>query len=143
MFFGTYNHTLDEKGRLIIPAKLRDELGSSFFVATGKDSCLYAYPQKDYEELLESYKSSIRDGNAEARNFVREMASSATIVEIDKQGRIVIPPELRELVGLEKDIVLLGVVEHVEIWDKERRQAIKLSQKEFEELSEKMSNSGK
>lgn len=118
MFMGTYEHGLDAKGRVIIPAKLRDELGESFVVTLGLDGCLFAYPMKEWESFIE--KLSGLPGTKDARTLQRAFMSNAAPCEVDKQGRALIPAKLRNAVGLEKDIVFVGVLSKIEIWSKER-----------------------
>ena len=107
MFMGEYNHTIDEKGRMIIPSKFRDALGASFVITRGMDGCIYAYPDEEWV-------------NKDARKFARYFLSGAAMVELDKQGRILIPQNLREHADLKKDVVVAGVLGRVEIWSRER-----------------------
>ena len=119
MFMGEYSHTIDAKGRLIIPAKFRDELGEDFVLTKGLDGCLSIYPNnecKDFEEKLKALPHNDKN----ARAFVRFFVSSATQCELDKQGRILVPVTLREFAGLSKDVVLTGNLTRIEIWSKEK-----------------------
>lgn len=118
MFMGEYNHTIDAKGRLIVPAKFRDQLGEAFVITKGNDGCLSIYTNEAWENFLE--KITKLPGNKNSREFVRYFVSSAEVVEADKQGRVLIPANLREHAGLDKDVVLAGVIDKIEIWDKER-----------------------
>ena len=118
MFMGEYNHTVDEKGRLIIPSKFRDELANSFFVTKGLDGCLFAFPKNEWEAFEEKLKG-LPLSNKDARSFVRYMLGGAAEVEIDKQGRTLIPQNLRTFAKLEKDVTLVGVASRFEIWSKE------------------------
>ena len=118
MFMGEYNHTVDAKGRLIMPSKFREQLGDSFVVTAGMDGCLYVYGDaewKTFEEKLYALPVS----NAAARKFTRHFLASACTCEVDRQGRILLPSKLRELAQLKKDVVLAGVGGHIEIWDKQ------------------------
>lgn len=118
MFMGEYQHTIDSKGRLIIPAKFREQLGQRFVITKGLDNCLFAYPYdewKVFEEKLRALPTTSRD----ARKFVRFFFSGATECEIDSQGRVLIPPTLREYGDLIKDVVSIGVSTRVEIWNKQ------------------------
>lgn len=119
VFMGEYQHTLDEKGRVIVPAKFREGLGESFVMTRGLDKCLFVYPQSEWE-ILEQKLKSLPMTRADARSFVRFFLSGATECALDKQGRIVIPTILRDYATLEKDIVVLGVSNRVEIWSHER-----------------------
>ncbi len=119
MFMGRYNHTIDPKGRLSIPAKYREILGDEFVVSKGMDGCLFVYANdawKAFEEKL----ASLPLINEEARQFARFFLSGAMCVTVDKQGRILMPTDLREFAGLEKDVVLAGVGSKIEIWSLEK-----------------------
>ena len=118
MFMGEYSHTIDTKGRLIVPSKFRESLGDSFVVTEGLDGCLFVYDMtewKSFEEKLKELPMSHRD----TRKFARFFLAGATQVEVDKQGRILIPNVLREFAGLEKDVVFLGVGSRIEIWSRQ------------------------
>ncbi len=114
---GEYQHTIDPKGRLIVPAKFREGLGEKFVATKGLDSCLFVYPNEEWK-LLEQKLKSLPFTRADARSFVRFFFSGATECEVDKQGRILIPANLREYAKLDKEVVLLGVSSRVEIWSK-------------------------
>ena len=118
MFMGEYNHTLDVKGRIIIPSKLREELGEQFVVTVGLDGCLFVYPLKEWELFVEQLKTL--PGQAQGRRLQRYFMSLAADCEIDKQGRFLIPAKLRELAGLDKDVVFAGVINKIELWSKEK-----------------------
>ena len=115
MFIGQYNHTIDTKGRLIIPSKFRDLLGDEFVVTKGMDGCLFVYANDDWS-AFEQKLTSLPLINKEARKFARFFLSGASQVEVDKQGRILIASNLREFAGLDKDVVLVGVGSRIEIW---------------------------
>ena len=118
MFMGEYNHTIDTKGRLIVPAKFRESLGEEFVVTKGLDGCLFVYDEAEWSAFEEKLKT-LPITNKDARNFVRFFLAGATTVEVDKQGRILIPNVLREFAGLEKDVVFLGVGSRIEIWSRQ------------------------
>ena len=118
MFMGTYEHGLDAKGRVIIPAKLREDLGESFVVTLGLDGCLFAYPMNEWEGFIEKLKEL--PGTKEARMLQRHFLANAAPCELDKQGRALIPAKLREYAGLAKETVFGGVLSKIEIWSKER-----------------------
>lgn len=118
MFIGEYHHTIDEKGRIIIPAKFRDELGSSFIVTRGIESCLFVYPNKNWEQICEKL-NSLPFTRKDARVFNRFFMSGATNVELDKQGRINISSPLITHANLKKDCVVIGTGDRLEIWSKE------------------------
>lgn len=119
MFMGEYNHTIDAKGRLIIPSKFREILGDAFVVTKGLDGCLFVYDNEEWQHFEEKLRS-LPITNKEARQFVRFFLAGATEAEVDKQGRILIPNVLREFAQLTKDVVLVGVGSRIEIWGRER-----------------------
>ncbi len=119
MLLGEYNHSIDTKGRVSVPSKLRLDLGESFIVTKGLDNCLFAY-SKDEWVTFETKLKSLPLTNTNARNFVRFFFSGATECEIDKQGRINIPQNLREYANISKDVTIVGVGTRVEIWDREK-----------------------
>ena len=112
---GEYNHTIDTKGRLIVPSKFREALGDEFVVTKGWDGCLFVYAIDDWK-VFEEKLASLPLINVEARQFARYFLSGAQYVTVDKQGRILMPQDLREFAGLEKDVVLAGMGGRIEIW---------------------------
>lgn len=119
MFFGEYQHSLDDKGRLTIPSRLREGLGEHFVATKGLDNCLFVYPLAEWESL-ESKLRALPFTRADVRAFVRLIFAGATECELDRQGRILLPPNLRTHAQLERDAVILGVSNRVEIWSKEK-----------------------
>ncbi|MCI9064980.1 MAG: division/cell wall cluster transcriptional repressor MraZ [Lachnospiraceae bacterium] len=119
MFMGEYNHTIDAKGRLIVPSRFREILGDAFVVTKGLDGCLFVYDNEEWK-LFEEKLRALPITNKEARQFVRFFLAGAAEVEVDKQGRILIPNVLREFAGLAKDVALVGVGSRIEIWSRER-----------------------
>ena len=117
MLIGEYQHSLDIKGRVNFPAKLRDGLGSRFIVTRGLDNCLFVYSMEEWAVLEDKIRALPM---SKARNMQRFLFASAVDVEPDKQGRIVIPQNLREYAGLEKDIMIIGASVRAEIWDMNR-----------------------
>lgn len=117
MLKGTYNQSMDVKGRMTFPAKLREIIGERFIVTKGLDGCLFVYSLEDFEARAEKIKAMPM---AVGRNLQRSFMANAVEVEADKQGRILIPTGLREIAGLEKEIVVAGVSDRCEIWDKQR-----------------------
>jgi MraZ protein len=115
---GEYNHTIDTKGRIIVPSKFRDALGDEFVVTQGLDGCLFVYPNDEWMNFITQLKNL--PGSKEARQLQRYFMAGAATCEVDKQGRILIPTKLREQAGLEKDIVFVGVLSKIEIWSKEK-----------------------
>ena len=112
---GTYEHSIDAKGRLFIPAKLREELGVTFYLAMGVDECLAIYPQETWNRFTEKFASLPMSQSA----AMRPLFANASKCELDSQGRIVIPQKLRKYAGLEKDAVIIGVNDRAEIWSDE------------------------
>ncbi len=117
-FSGKHSHSIDAKGRMIVPAKFREKLGENFIMTLGVDGCLKMYPLDQWERFLEQFEKL--PGTRDARRVQRYFMSNAEDCEIDKQGRVLIPAELREKAGLVKDIVSVGNINGVEIWSKER-----------------------
>ncbi|NPV44966.1 division/cell wall cluster transcriptional repressor MraZ [Koleobacter methoxysyntrophicus] len=138
MFMGEYNHTVDSKGRLIIPAKFRELLGEKFVITKGLDHCLFVYPMDEWANLERKLKD-LPFTQKDARAFVRFFFSGATEIELDKQGRVLIPPNLREFAKIEKDVVIIGVSSRVEIWSLDEWQSYSSSAEvSYEEIAEKM-----
>lgn len=135
---GEYRHTIDSKGRMIIPAKFREELGTTFVVTRGMDGCLFGYPMDEWQ-VLEAKLKKLPLTKKDARAFVRFFYSAAIECELDKQGRINIPKALREHAQLTKKSVVVGVSDRIEIWSQERWDAFAESAEEnFDEIAEKM-----
>lgn len=118
-FIGTYIHNIDEKARLIMPSKLRDKLGGTVYVSLGLDKCLAVYPEEIFEEKAKQL-SSLNSMNAENRAYKRTFFSNSYQCDIDKQGRIQLTKESLEKVGIKKDVIIIGVEDHIEIWDREK-----------------------
>ncbi|WP_088005777.1 division/cell wall cluster transcriptional repressor MraZ [Indiicoccus explosivorum] len=118
MFMGEYQHTVDSKGRLIVPAKFRELLGDAFVITRGLDNCLFGYPMDEWRKMEDKLKA-LPVTKRDARAFTRFFFSGATEVELDKQGRVNIPPTLRAFANLEKDCVILGVSNRFEIWSQD------------------------
>ena len=119
MLLGEYNNKLDDKGRVSVPVKFREDLGHSFIVTKGLDNCLFAYSKEEWA-TFEAKLKSLPLTNTNARNFIRFFFAGATECETDKQGRINIPQNLREYAGLSKEVFIVGVSTRVEIWDKDK-----------------------
>ncbi len=119
MFFGEYRHSLDTKGRLIIPARVREGLGDRFIITRGLDQCLFVFPPAELKEIERKLKGAPSTTSKDSRFFMRMLFSGAGEVEPDKQGRILIPQNLREFSRLEKEAVIIGVSNRVEIWAEE------------------------
>lgn len=117
MFIGEYHHSLDEKGRIIIPAKFRQELGDAFIITRGIENCLFAYPTQSWEKIVEKLET-LPFTKKDARQFMRFFLSGASEAEFDSQGRINIPSSLISYASLEKECVIIGTGERLEIWSK-------------------------
>ncbi|MBM7095874.1 MULTISPECIES: division/cell wall cluster transcriptional repressor MraZ [Alteribacter] len=136
MFMGEYRHNIDEKGRMIIPAKFRENLGSSFVVTRGLDQCLFVYPEEEWRHLEQKLKT-LPFTKKDARAFTRFFFSGATECELDKQGRANIASVLRSYAKLEKECVIIGVSNRVEIWSKEIwEEYVAESEDSFAEIAE-------
>lgn len=141
MFIGEYQHGLDAKNRIIIPAKFREKLGMNFVITKGLDGCLYAYPTSEWSKLEEKLKS-LPLTNKDARAFTRFFFSGASEIELDKQGRGLIPQNLIEYASIKKEIVSIGVLSRVEIWSKEKWQEYNESGIDYDAIAEKMNDLG-
>ncbi|NLC03471.1 MAG: division/cell wall cluster transcriptional repressor MraZ [Tissierellia bacterium] len=119
MFIGEHQHSLDEKGRIIIPSKFRADLGVEFVMTKGLDNCLFVYP-KDEWHILEEKLKTLPLTNKDARAFVRFFFSGASESTLDKQGRVLIPANLRDHSKLDKEAVIIGVSTRIEIWSKDQ-----------------------
>ena len=142
MFMGEYSHTIDTKGRLIIPSKFREELGETFVVTKGLDGCLFVFSDEEWK-AFEIKLKSLPLTNKNARQFARFFVAGATPCELDKQGRILLPATLREFAGLEKDVVLTGMLNRIEIWSKEKwNENNSLDGVAMDEIAEQMTDLG-
>ncbi len=119
MFLGEYQHSLDSKGRIIVPSKFREELGASFIATKGLDNCLFLYPMNEWKTIEEKLRA-LPFTRADVRSFARFFFSGASELEIDKQGRILLPSNLRDYAMIEKELVVIGVGSRVEIWANEK-----------------------
>ena len=139
MFMGEYAHNIDRKGRLIMPAKFREELGEHVVVNRGLDGCLYVYTVEQWQQVYQKL-STLPSTNKDARMYQRMMLSKAAECEMDSQGRILIPSSLIALAGLEKECLIIGVANHLEIWPKDRWEALEEEKSAyFEESAEHLS----
>lgn len=119
MLIGEYEHSLDAKGRLIMPAKLRTDMGEKFIITKGLDGCLFVFSQIEWSNF-ESKLKELPLTNKNARDFVRFFLSGATECEIDKQGRFLLVNTLREYAEITKEVIIIGVGTRLEIWNKEK-----------------------
>ncbi|WP_438351628.1 division/cell wall cluster transcriptional repressor MraZ [Paenibacillus sp. FA6] len=138
MFMGEFQHSIDDKGRIIIPVKFRELLGTSFVVTRGLDQCLFVYPREEWT-LLEQKLKSLPLMKSEARAFTRFFFSGATECEWDKQGRVNLPGNLRDYAKLDKECVVLGVSNRMEIWSKPIwNEYYEQSEETFNDIAEKL-----
>ncbi|MBY0584404.1 division/cell wall cluster transcriptional repressor MraZ [Murdochiella sp. Marseille-P8839] len=119
MFIGEYNHSVDTKGRVSLPSRFREDLSDTFIITRGMEGCLFIYDQKQWKVMDEKI-SQLRLTAKAARNFSRAFYSGAMEVACDKQGRFLIPPQLRAFASIERDAVIIGVSDRIEVWAKEK-----------------------
>ena len=131
--FGTYKHTIDAKGRLCIPANLREDLGETFYVTLWMERCLVAHTKDSWDKLMEKFRlMPVRE-----QRRMRPLFAHAAKCDVDGQGRIILPQELRDRVGLKKNVIVLGMGERAEIWDAEQRieiDAVETTPENLEEI---------
>lgn len=138
MFLGTYTPRLDEKGRLILPAKYREELGNGLVLTRGQERCIYVFSAREFERFLEQAQSA-PIASKQARDFNRVFLSGASDEVPDKQGRVTIPPPLRRYAGLDREVTVVGVGARAEIWDTASWDSYLLEQEQsFSETDEEM-----
>lgn len=141
MLIGEFNHGMDNKNRIIIPSKLREDLGESFIISKGLDGCLYIYPKAEwitFETKLKALPLSSKD----ARTFARFFFSGANEMEPDKMGRILIPQSLLEYAGIVDEVVSVGMMNRVEVWSKEKWKAYNDSEMDMDDIASKMNELG-
>ena len=135
-FLGTCYHTLDDKGRLSIPSRYRRDMGADVIITRGHEGCLYVWPLDEWEKMAEELLE-LRQTSQDPRDYMRNLAMNSDEAKIDSHGRIVISPTLRALAGLEKEVVIGGVINHLELWSPERLEEYwKTRGKTFEQTSE-------
>lgn len=140
MFTGEFDHTIDIKGRMIIPSKFRTLLGENFVISKSLDGCLSIYEKTKWDEF-EQKLNALPYTNEKARYLKRFILGSSVICEIDKQGRVLVPKPLRDAAGIIQDVVTIGVGDHIEIWSKERFETDE-SFNDYKKLSEDMEGLG-
>lgn len=142
MFIGEYQHTLDAKNRAIMPSKFREKLGDRFVMTKGLDNCLFVYSQSEWSIVEEKLKS-LPMTNKDARAFLRFFFAGASECELDKQGRIVIPNNLKEYAKIDRELVIVGISTRIEIWSKEEWNKFNNDANiSYEDVAEKMSQLG-
>ncbi len=136
MFMGEYAHNIDKKGRMIIPAKFREELGMKVIITRGLDGCLNGYTKEQWEMIYEQLLK-LPATKKDARMFVRMMTSKAAECEIDNQGRVLLPSSLIALAGIQKECMIIGAANHIEIWSKENWENVdEEANASFEDIAE-------
>ena len=142
MFIGEFQHTLDEKGRIFMPAKFREELSGGMIATIGIDKCIFVYTKEEFSRFREKLDAASIT-NKEARKFSRFFYGFASECECDKQGRIMLTPELRKYAGIEKDATIVGVSTRIEIWNAEKwNEDNNLDDFDMEELAANMEQYG-
>lgn len=142
MLIGEYRHTLDPKKRLALPAKVRRDLGEVVVLTRGLDTCLSVYPKEEWEKVVTKL-SQLPQGQAGTRSFVRLMLAGAVEVELDDLGRVLVPDYLKEYAGLQKDVVVVGVHNRLEIWDRTKWESYQsAAERSTESVAEKLGELG-
>ena len=142
MLIGEFEHNLDAKGRMIMPAKIRYDVGDTFVITKGLDGCLFGFSMNEWNNFEEKLKT-LPLTNKNARDFVRFFLSGAVEAEVDKQGRFLIPANLREYAGLTKETIITGVGTRIEIWDKDKWKTYNSDENlSADEIAENMANLG-
>jgi MraZ protein len=141
MFLGEYTHTLDDKGRLTLPAKIREPLAAGIVVTRGLDGCLFVFAAEDFKRFTAQLRERLSFATKPARDMTRYFFASASSIIPDRQGRILIPPFLRECAGLQSDVVITGANNRLELWDPERwKTTMSEVESNAEKIAEQFSN---
>jgi MraZ protein len=139
MFMGEYHHSIDDKGRLTMPSKVRKDLGDEFIITRGLDDCLFVYQKDEWEKIIDKYREL--PNTKASRNFMRIFLSGATTSSLDKNGRVNVPGLLIDYAGLEKDCVIIGVNDRLEIWSLNNwNNFMAKEEKEFSLIAEELFN---
>ena len=142
MLIGEYTHIIDDKKRLAIPSKIRKELGAKAVITRGLDNCLFVFPSKEWQKLVEKL-SNLPIGQRDTRGFSRLMLAGASEVDLDTLGRVLVPDYLREYAQLKKNVVIAGVYNRLEIWDETKWNTFKnQSEKEVDNIAERLGELG-
>lgn len=136
-FTGEFRHTIDVKGRLIVPARMRDELGEQVVLSRWLDPCIAIWSPAEWEAIELKLRAQ-KSGSSAARRLVRKIAGSAHEDTVDKQGRVIVPAHLREIAGITRDVVVVGALNRAEIWNPDRYAAEELEEGQLEELAEEL-----
>ena len=138
MFFGQFNHTIDEKNRLMIPRRMREEAGVKVFILKGFDGCISIYKANTFESIVEKI-STLSYNLKDSRDYIRNQLASAFEIDVDKQGRIQIPTQIMNKYGLSKEVTVIGVGDHFEVWNADKYAEYEKSVDEnFENIAEKI-----
>ena len=142
MFLGEYQHSLDAKGRITVPSRFREQLGEKFVATKGLDNCIFLYPMEEWKTIEEKLRS-LPFTRADVRSFARFFFSGASEMEIDRQGRTLIPVNLREYASIDKDLIIIGVGSRIEIWSATNWGKYTLeAESSYEEIAESMVDLG-
>ena len=138
MFFGSFNHNLDDKGRLMIPRKMREELGYKVYIMKGLDGCLSLYTEEKYQKLVEEF-AKLSFNQQKVRDYLRLQFASTHEMDVDKLGRVQLPAALLAKYNISKEVLVLGIGDHIEVWDKAQYEAYENDIKdEFESIAEEI-----
>ena len=138
MFLGQYEHSLDKKSRIIMPSSFRDDLGDTFVITFGLDKCLFVYPMEEWKKLANNLQG-LPLGKKDTRAFKRTLASRALISHFDQQGRVVISKNLRDYAQINKNVMIIGVFERIEIWDLDKwNQYAEETEQSYEDIAERI-----
>lgn len=142
MFIGEYTHSIDQKKRLAIPAKFRKDLGKEAIVTRGLDGCLWLYPMREWEVMADKL-GKLPIGQAQARGFARAMLAGASEVELDRLGRILIPDHLKQYASLQKNVIVTGLYNRIELWDEGKWRSYRSkAEKEVEKMAGELGSFG-
>ena len=138
MFFGSYVHNLDEKGRLVIPSKMREELGLKAYILKGYDGALSIYKEEGFLKLMEEV-NSLPFNKKNTRAYLRTQLASVCELEIDRQGRVLLPTQLLSKYQIGREVIVIGALDHIEVWNKAEYEAYeKAADSSFEEIAEEL-----
>ena len=138
MFFGSFVHNLDNKGRLVIPSKMRDELGAKAYILKGFDGALSIYKESDFENLVKQI-NALPFNKKSSRAYLRVQLASVCELDIDRQGRALLPTQLLSKYKIGKEVIVIGALDHIEVWNKADYEAYeKAADSSFEEIAEEL-----
>ena len=137
MFYGSYIHTLDVKGRLVIPSKMRNELGMKAYILKGYDGALSIYKESEFEKLVAKI-NSLPFNKKNTRAFLRIQLASVCELEIDRQGRVLLPTQLLSKYQIGKEVIVIGALDHIEVWNRNDYEAYEKQSSSFEEIAEEL-----